>query len=274
MKSGGGSTIIESWMIGGIFAPRVYPLRKYKNREEIGLTEQSGRTARILVVEDDSMLVRGMRDLLTWKGYAVKIAQTAAEAEACWKEWAADLYILDMQLPDGDGISLCRKLRRFSEAPVLFLTVCESEQYVVEALGSGGDDYVIKPFRTQELLARLEALLRRKQPAPAHAGVRVGEVTIDRERGVCRRGDRQLRLSRDEWKALWCLLDGAGKIVSREQLEKAIWKDGAGYVEENTLRVIISRLRRHLEDMGLAGAIETCRGQGYQWTLPVEVWHE
>ena len=134
MKSGGGSTIIESWMIGGIFAPRVYPLRKYKNREEIGLTEQSGRTARILVVEDDSMLVRGMRDLLTWKGYAVKIAQTAAEAEACWKEWAADLYILDMQLPDGDGISLCRKLRRFSEAPVLFLTGCEREQYVVESL--------------------------------------------------------------------------------------------------------------------------------------------
>ncbi len=273
MKSGSGSTIIESWVIGA-FCPKVLSPAEVRNREEIGLAEQSGRIARILVVEDDGMLARGMGDLLTWKGYAVKSAHSAAEAEACWNDWPADLYILDMQLPDGDGISLCRKLRRFSEAPVLFLTVCEDEQYVVEALGSGGDDYVIKPFRTQELLARLEALLRRKQPAPAHAGVRVGEVTIDREGGVCRRGDQQLRLSRDEWKALWRLLDGAGGIVSREQLEKAIWKDGAGYVEENTLRVIISRLRRHLEDIGLSGAIETCRGRGYQWMLPVEVWHE
>lgn len=238
------------------------------------MTERKGRPARILVVEDDDMLAGGLRDLLEWQEYQVKTVRSAAEAEAGWKEWPADLYLLDMQLPDGDGISLCRQIRRFSDVPVLFLTVCEDEACVVESLQSGGDDYVTKPFRTRELLARVEALLRRKNPEPAVRGVRVGEAYIDYEGGICRWGDRQMRLPRDEWKALWCLLEQAGHIVSREQLERAVWEDGSGYVEENTLRVIISRLRRHLESFGLTEAIETCRGRGYQWMLTVEVWNE
>ena len=212
-------------------------------------------SATILLTEDDDVLRAGLTELFTREGYAVVQAANAREARE-QLDGHIDLIVLDVTLPDGDGVSLCRSWREQGVGqPILFLTAKNEEFDVVRGLDAGGNDYVAKPFRMQELLSRLRVLLR---AAPAH--VARGALEIDREHMQARRDGEVLPLTLTEYRVLTKLMERPG-IVPRERLLETLWDDGAKFIDDNTLSVHISRLR---EKVG-AEHIKTVRGVGYQW---------
>ena len=204
--------------------------------------------AAILLVEDDGALREGLCELLAREGYRTKSAATAREADALIQAGSFDLCLMDVGLPDGDGVSLCRRWRAEGRNfPIIFLT----------ALDAGGSDYVAKPFRTMELLSRVRAQLR------AHKGVQAasGALSVDFERLTTSLGGESLFLTPTEYKLLGALMRSGGRVLTRAVLLEALWDEGGRFVDDNTLSVHISRLR---EKIG-AARIETVRGAGYRW---------
>ncbi|MCD8054752.1 MAG: response regulator transcription factor [Lachnospiraceae bacterium] len=228
--------------------------------------------ARILVVEDDELIRVSLRDILTLHGYAVSVAGDAGEARAALAEKTMDLILLDVWLPGENGITLCREIRRRSDVPVLFLTASDDEACVVEGLNAGGDDYIAKPFRSMELLARIQAALRRRGSRPRRLRAYVsGSLQIDLDtRDVLLHG-KTLDLTQTESRILDRLVAARGRVLSREVLIEEIWKTQGEVLGDNALSVHISRLRGKLAD---GDGIETRRGVGYRWRLPVEEIYE
>lgn len=212
-------------------------------------------SATILLTEDDDVLRSGLTELFTREGYGVVQAANVREAKERL-DGHIDLVVLDVTLPDGDGVSLCRAWREQGVGqPILFLTAKNEEFDVVRGLDAGANDYVAKPFRMQELLSRLRALLR---TAPAR--VSRGVMEVDREHMQVRRDGELLPLTLTEYRVLMKLMERPG-VVPRERLLETLWDDGAKFIDDNTLSVHISRLR---EKIG-AEHIKTVRGVGYQW---------
>ena len=212
-------------------------------------------SATILLTEDDDVLRAGLTELFTREGYAVVQAASAREAKEKL-DARIDLIVLDVTLPDGDGVGLCRAWREQGvKQPILFLTAKNEEFDVVRGLDAGGNDYVAKPFRMQELLSRLRVLLR---AAPSR--VSRGLLEIDQEHMQVRRDGDILPLTLTEYRMLTKLMERPG-VISRERLLETLWDDGAKFIDDNTLSVHISRLR---EKVG-AEHIRTVRGVGYQW---------
>ncbi len=213
---------------------------------------------KILLVEDDAVLREGLLELFTRDGYQVVTAGSVREArEKLFRDIQA--VVMDVGLPDGDGVSLCREWRAAGEnRPVLFLTARGEEFDVVRGLDSGGNDYVTKPFRMQELLSRVRVLLRNTQaPQPA---CRDGFL-VDRERMQVLKDGEALPLTLTEYKILTMLMDHPN-VVPRDRLLEVLWDDGGKFIDDNTLSVHMSRLR---EKVG-AEHIRTVRGVGYQWS--------
>ncbi|MBE6847974.1 MAG: response regulator transcription factor [Ruminococcus sp.] len=196
--------------------------------------------ARILILDDDALLNKNIALALTNVGYEVICAATIREAEQLYAR--ADLLLLDVMLPDGSGVELCRLIRSCSDVPVIFLTSCDDEADIVYGLEQGGDDYITKPFRLAELLSRIKANLRRRTVV-----LPLSDLTAA------------------EQKLLEYLMMNKGRFVSREQLLGYLWDSRGEFVNDNTLSVHISRLREKLEQAGDAGRIVTKRGVGYQW---------
>lgn len=214
-------------------------------------------SACILLTEDDTVLRFGLAELFAREGYTVIQAAGAGEARERLDS-AVDLIVLDVTLPDGDGVALCRAWRAEGvRQPILFLTAKDEEFDVVRGLDAGGNDYVTKPFRMQELLSRIRALLRRSAPAPVQSA---GGLEIDAARMQVRRDGEDLALTLMEYRVLMTLVN-ARAIVPRERLLEVLWDDGGKFVDDNTLSVHISRLR---DKIG-AEHIRTVRGVGYQW---------
>ncbi len=213
---------------------------------------------KILLVEDDPFLRNGLTELLDQAGYAVAACALAKEARERVEKDGYDLIVLDIGLPDGDGIGLCKAWRLHGlRAPVLFLTACDEEIQVVRGFDAGGDDYVTKPFRMLELLSRVRALLRRGAPnALARSG-----LEIDTERMTAHKNGEAVFLTPIEFRLLLALIRAGGRIMTRENLLENIWDMGGQFIDGNTLSVHISRLR---EKIG-AEYIRTVRGVGYQW---------
>ena len=210
----------------------------------------------ILLTEDDAALRGGLRELFEREGYRVVQAASAREARERLTD-EIDLIVLDVTLPDGDGVSLCRQWREEGvRQNILFLTAKDEEFDVVRALDAGGNDYVTKPFRMMELLSRMRALLRRGEQAPATRG----GIEIDPERMQAKKDGEALPLTLTEYRILAALTQRRG-VVPRERLLEALWDDGGRFVDDNTLSVHMSRLR---EKIG-AEHIRTIRGVGYQW---------
>ena len=211
----------------------------------------------ILLVEDDTVLREGLTELFVRDGYRVITAGSLREArERLTGEVQA--MVMDVGLPDGDGVSLCREWRAAGEnRPVLFLTARGEEFDVVRGLDSGGNDYVTKPFRMQELLSRARAMMRNSSPqkVTARSGFAVDETRMQ----IIREGE-PLPLTLTEYKVLVMLLESKG-VVSRNRLLQVLWDDGGRFIDDNTLSVHMSRLR---EKVG-ADHIRTIRGVGYQW---------
>ena len=211
---------------------------------------------KILLVEDDTALRGALDELLLREGYQVVKSTNCRTAHAAM-ESDIDLVMLDVGLPDGDGVALCRRWRDEGwQTPILFLTVKDEELDVVRGLDAGGNDYVTKPFRMQELLSRIRALLRRNQNT---ALTRSG-ITLDRAKLQASRNGEVLPLTVTEYKILSKLISSRS-IITRAVLLEALWDLDSRFVDDNTLSVHISRLR---EKIG-GSHIKTIRGVGYQW---------
>ena len=221
---------------------------------------------KILFVEDEPYLRRQIRDLLTQKGYIAETAASRAEAVSrILNEDDISLYLLDVWLPDGDGFELCSMIRTKNLRPVIFLTACDDEESVVRGLETGGDDYIVKPFRTAELLARIRANLRRRDDRTAAAVWSCGDIRVVLDANEVYKGEEKLNLSAVEYKLLLALMENGERIVRRETLMEYLWDRWGQEIEDNTLSVTISRLRRKIG----AEYIETIRGFGYRLKGPV-----
>ena len=212
----------------------------------------------ILLLEDDFFLRDVLCELLEKQDYQVTAAKNCGEARTYLRESSYDLAIFDVMLPDGSGVALVEELRAVcNDTPVLFLTACDEEYQIVRGLDAGGDDYVTKPFKMQELLSRVRALLRRRRPAVLQQkGVRVDVSTMS-----ATKDGEALNLTPTEFQILACLMEHPGTVVSRNQLLERIWDCDGNFIDDNTLSVHMSRLR---EKLG-GSHITTVRGAGYKW---------
>ena len=214
--------------------------------------------AHILLVEDDILLAEGVRDALQLDGHTVAIAHTAAGARESAQIF--DLYLLDIRLPDGNGLPLCTALRRQQNAPVIFLTANDTEADVVRGFEAGCDDYITKPFSPAVLWRRVLAVLRRT----GRDVQRLGELEIDLERATVQRNGSAILLTATEWKLLALLVKHRGRVLPRDTLLHEIWDLDGNFIDENTLRVHVRRLRQKLEpDPQHPRYIITVFGVGY-----------
>ena len=212
---------------------------------------------KILLVEDDTALRGALEELLDREGYEVIKASNIRTAQDAMNS-DIDLAMLDVGLPDGDGVSLCRQWRSEGvETPILFLTAKDEELDVVRGLDAGGNDYVTKPFRMQELLSRIRALLRRSQKETT---INRSGITLDIAKLQANKDGEVLLLTVTEYKILAKLISERS-IITRAALLDALWDVDSRFVDDNTLSVHISRLR---EKVG-SNHIKTIRGVGYQW---------
>ena len=212
---------------------------------------------KILLVEDDTALRGALEELLDREGYEVIKASNISTAQDAMNS-DIDLAMLDVGLPDGDGVSLCRQWRSEGvETPILFLTAKDEELDVVRGLDAGGNDYVTKPFRMQELLSRIRALLRRNQKDSI---ITRSGITLDKAKLQASRDGEMLMLTVTEYKILAKLISERS-IITRAALLDALWDVDSRFVDDNTLSVHVSRLR---EKVG-SSHIKTIRGVGYQW---------
>ena len=210
----------------------------------------------ILLVEDDAYLSQGLTELLQKNGYVSFPAAALSQARAAIQSRGFDLLILDVTLPDGDGVSFCRELRaQGCTAPILFLTARDEEFDIVRGLDAGGNDYVTKPFRIQELLSRIRVLLRKDFGTLAW-----GSLLLDTQRMQVSRAGEILPLTLTEYRILLCLIRQRG-VATRDILLNALWDSDGKFVDDNTLSVHVSRLR---EKIG-SDHIQTIRGVGYKW---------
>lgn len=221
--------------------------------------------ARILLVEDDPLIVESLTELLAGEGYSVATASTQRDAiERALGDGACRLVLLDISLADGNGFAVCSAVKaERPEVPVIFLTASDDEFNTVTGLTMGADDYVAKPFRPRELLARIAAALRRAQPG--RRALRLGPLAIDPDRARVERDGAEVALSALEYRLLLLFAANPGKLVTREAIRDALWDEAGTYIEENTLSVYIKRLRDKIEDdPAHPSLIVTVRGLGYR----------
>ena len=221
--------------------------------------------ARILIVEDEEPLTMLLRYNLEAAGYAVDSAARGDEAELKLRESTPDLVVLDWMLPVISGIEICRRLRAqpaTAKLPIIMLTARGEESERVRGLTTGADDYVVKPFSVSELLARINALLRRAKPERVAAVLRAGDIEFDRERRRVFRAGHEITLGPTEFRLLEYLIQTPGRVFSREQLLNGVWGHDV-YIEDRTVDVHIGRLRKALSPSGERDPIRTVRGSGY-----------
>lgn len=227
------------------------------------------RQAHILVVEDDRGVAEGLRDIFSHQGYRVSLAENGREAMAAVRTGDIDMAVLDVSLGADSGYDLCLEIRQFSPLPILFLTARSSEWELVRGFRSGGDDYLTKPFRMRELLVRVEALLRRTSRRE-EGTLRTGALELVPAKYLVKRDGVVISLSGVEWRLVSCLAAHRPQAVARDALLTHAWDRDASFVEGNTLNVNISRLREKLGNWNGQSYIETVRGVGYRWAVPVE----
>ncbi|HWF36199.1 MAG TPA: response regulator [Solirubrobacteraceae bacterium] len=227
----------------------------------------SADAPRILVVDDEAQIVRGLKIILRTAGYTVEAAGTKSAALALLGARPPAALVLDLVLPDGQGVEVCREVRRWSRLPIVVLSAVGDEREKVRALDAGADDYVTKPFGTDELLARLRAVLRRSAETGGSPLLEIGELTVDlSDRRVARAG-ADVHLTPIEFDLLSVLAQHRGRLVTHRQLLHEVW--GPEYGEEtHYLRVHIAHLRAKLEpDAQRPRLIVTEPGVGYRLLL-------
>ena len=219
------------------------------------------RLPRVLVVEDDEPIAHVLQRSLRLEGYEVKIAGDGVAALEQAHAFLPDLVILDLGLPGMDGLEVAKRLRETDDVPILVLTARDAVESRVEGLDSGADDYLVKPFERQELLARLRALLRRRPPR-GQATLTVGDLRLNPDTHEVARAERSVDLTQREFELLEYLMRNERIVISRQRLLDEVW----GYDPfsmTNTIEVFVSNLRRKLEAGGEPRLLHTIRGAGY-----------
>jgi two-component system, OmpR family, response regulator MprA len=217
--------------------------------------------ARILVIEDEPDIASFLRRGLIYKGFTVDHAPTGAAGLDLARDSDPDLVILDLMLPDMDGVEVCRRLRAAGDVPVIMLTARDAVAEKVAGLDAGADDYLTKPFAFDELLARVRAAFRRRQP-PAMESLRVGDLIIRPAARAVTRAGRSIQLTAREFDLLEYLARHAGQVLTKDQIFSRVW----GYDEldeSDAIKVYVSYLRRKLNGAGEPDLIHSVRGVGY-----------
>lgn len=217
----------------------------------------------IFLVEDDSEIAKNLTFLLQAEGYGVSRASGQAEASSMLEKARYDLALVDLSLPDGNGFAVCTEIRQLQNIPVIFLTASGDEASVVTGLNMGADDYITKPFRPRELVARIQAALRK---SGAGSGVmEVCGLSVDTGSGLVKKNGKEIFLSALEYRLLLIFASSPGSVITRDRLLGELWDAAGEYVNDNTLTVYIKRLREKIEDDPASPAIiRTVRGIGYR----------
>ncbi|MEQ1899837.1 MAG: phosphate regulon transcriptional regulator PhoB [Devosia sp.] len=221
--------------------------------------------ATILIVEDEADLSELMRYNLEAEGFRVVSAESGDEAVERIREGVPDLILLDWMLPGLSGIELCRRWRSREETartPIIMVTARGEEEERVRGLATGADDYLVKPFSMPELVARIQALLRRSSPQLVTTLLKAGDLELDRQSHRVRRAGREVHLGPTEYRLLEYLMRHPGRVYSREQLLDGVWGNDV-YVDERTVDVHVGRLRKAIIRGREADPIRTVRGAGY-----------
>lgn len=213
----------------------------------------------ILIIEDDLEIQETLKRFLELKGYTVRQAYTYQEA---MENRNVDLIIIDIQLPDNNGIALCQKIREKSQVPIIFLTALTNEETIVEALRAGGDDYVKKPFHMKELLARIECVTRRVQ---VKSVIKINDLVIDMDNYKVYKNNQEIAFTAIGYEILFLLVKYQGMVITRERMIEFIEERTGNYIENNTVSVHIKRIRENLGVYHHKSYIETVRGIGYRW---------
>ena len=220
---------------------------------------------KIFVLEDDNAIGIGIRYALENEGYAVTLCKTVSEAMKTIGEDEFSLYLLDLTLPDGNGYDVCRTVKAKGDFPVVFLTAFDDEINVVTGFELGADDYISKPFRVRELLARIKSVLKRYNRENSDDGIiRLGNVTVNTNQAKVFKSGEEVILTAMEYRLLLILINNRGHILSRNRLLEELWDIDGDFVNDNTLTVYIKRLRDKIEeDAADPKIIKTVRGLGY-----------
>jgi two-component system KDP operon response regulator KdpE len=203
-------------------------------------------TTRVLFVDDEPSVRRATATLLRSRGYAVTLAGSGAEGVSAFEREKPDLVILDLGLPDGNGVDVCRQIRARADVPILILSVRGDETTKVHALDAGADDYVTKPFGPEELLARIRAGLRRSAPGELRGQMTRADLIIDFDTLRVHRADSEIRLTPREFALLSLLASNSGRVLTHQTIAKRIWGAASGAHQEH-LRVLVGQLRKKIE---------------------------
>ena len=211
---------------------------------------------KILLDEDNKSIIKGLEYAFAQNGYSCEYCLSLDEAVRK-APFNYDVAVLDIMLPDGNGFDLFKKIRRYSDLPVIFLTAVDDEDSIVNGLELGADDYITKPFSTRELIARIKRVANKNSKKNI---ITVSGVTLDLDKSAVFENGKQLELTALEYKLLSLLMQNAGKVVTRELIFEKIWDVSGNFVNDNTLTVYIKRVRKKLD----ADIIKTVKGMGYQ----------
>ena len=220
---------------------------------------------KILVVDDEAQIIRVLRHILNAHGYAVRTAEDGGSALETFREWRPDLVLTDLQMPNVSGLELCKELRVVSDVPIVILSVRNEEKTIVEALDAGADDYVTKPFGTNELLARLRSMLRRSPDRQTDV-IESGAFRVDVSAHRAQLNGAELKLTPKEFDLLVCLLRNLDRVLTHTFILKTVW--GGYYTDQpEALRVLVGSLRKKIEtDPANPKYLQTEPWIGYRFT--------
>lgn len=218
----------------------------------------------LFLLEDDSAIATGLAYSLENEGYSVSVAKSVKEALKIISNEDFSLYILDLTLPDGNGYDVCRAIKKMGDYPVIFLTAYDDEVNVIMGLELGADDYISKPFRVKELMARIKTVLRRYSRESAEGIIKAGNLVINTKEAKVYKNNNEIILTATEYKLLLTFLNNKGVILTRTSLLENLWDVEGDFINDNTLTVYIKRLRDKIEDNpSKPQLIKTIRGLGY-----------
>lgn len=217
---------------------------------------------KILLVEDNETIVMGLKYTLEQENFTVISASSVQESKEKLEKEKVDLLLLDVSLPDGNGFDICKKIKTKQDIPVIFLTAQDEETSVVLGLDLGADDYIVKPFRTRELISRINSVLRRYGESEEMSNIlQYKNIKIDTNMAKVYKNNEEIIFTSLEYKIILMLFTNQNRLITREELLEKIWDIAGNFVNDNTLTVYIKRIREKLDDETI---IKTVRGLGYR----------